>query len=116
MATFIYIDTKKIKPLKATSQVTCFQCSKNIPMWSVAIKEDFVTDEVNMCALCLLYKVPWGVDHTKDIQDFVNEVEKVADKIFEKDLLGRLIHVNDADRMIGGIIAGNMIARMRKPV
>jgi len=109
---FIPIDTNV---LKSTKQIGfCHICEEEKAMWILNIKEDGQLKEVHTCALCILYKVAWGIKYNKEIKDLISKIEEKTETIFEKDLLNRLQRHFDADRVLAGIVAGNIFKKIIK--
>jgi hypothetical protein len=77
-----------------------------------------MSDVDAVCAVCYLYKSPWGLNNETEIADVVQRVETEKKMEFERDESGRLSKVEDCDRFLAAFatemrLTGTM-ARMKE--
>jgi hypothetical protein len=61
-----------------------------------------------------MYEYPWGISRKAKLSEFVEEVEKKRGIPFEYDDSGRLVLVEDADRIIGAIVMTSRVFQLRR--
>ena len=88
----------------------CCECDKPRAKWELlraAPGEGFI------CSLCMLYKTRWGEENEKQILEFVDAVVEYTGKPIKMNE-GRVVKLDDADRIFGAIVAENKVTSLRQ--
>lgn len=81
-------------PLSLRGQ-SCNQCNKLQASWELPVK---LQDQVLICSLCVLYDSTIWNDFAKTT---ISEIEVSRARMFDRSPDARLIHVKDADDVVG---------------
>jgi hypothetical protein len=91
-------DPKHIRPLpKSLVGASCDACGKLGSKWCVFLDSENMSP---VCSLCYLSKSGWAVSKEDHITKLVLATEERIGSPFQKDSSGRLVQMNDADRIL----------------
>ena len=87
-------------PSKLPGGTSCAECDKPQALWFLQALPGMAL----ICSWCVLYTVPWEGKDAEDIRWFIAVVEATQDRVFEKDIEGRLLCCSDADRLVTSLV------------
>jgi hypothetical protein len=97
----LILNTDHLRPLDRKEwDGPCMSCGKKQARWM--FKPANRDGAVSICSLCWLYESVWGQNRREEIFKYVRAVEEEIGTAFLKDK-GRLIRVQDADRLLGAL-------------
>lgn len=109
--TAINFDGSSIRVLPRQLQnVTCCECDKPRAKWELVRAPQ---GEGFTCSLCMLYKTRWGDDNAAHLLAFVDAVMEHTGQPIRMDH-GRIVKIEDADRIFGAIVAENKVTALRQ--
>lgn len=102
----LVLGTYSVRPLPgAMLGAGCSICEKQQSKWEV------VAEQQPVCAFCLLYQTEWGINNARNIEALISATELQMNTLFKKRDDNKLLVIDDADRIIYGVIMGTMAAR-----
>ena len=109
--TAINFDSASIRVLPKQLQGTaCSQCDKTQAKWELIRAPE---GEGFICSLCMLYGTRWGEENVPHLLAFVNAVVEHTGRPILMDH-GRIVKVEEADRIFGAIVAENKVTSLRQ--
>lgn len=100
------IDPRALRPLPpALWGMSCTWCDKAQAKWEYFSGPESTAARMGivLCAHCWLYTSEWGRKHQSDVEGFLHDVEVQLGKPLPRDAQGKLVHCDDADRVLGAI-------------
>lgn len=111
----VNFDTGLIRPLpKELFGSVCSVCDKAQSVWALQHAMALEQECPFVCSLCVLYKSRWAQDTGEALAEFIAEVERVRNTVFERTADGQLSVVVDADRILISILMENRLDAVRK--
>lgn len=88
----------------------CCECDKPQAKWELTRAQQ---GEGFICSLCMLYETRWGEENKTQLLEFVDAVVEYTGKPIMMDN-GRIVNLEDADRIFGAIVAENKVTSLRQ--
>lgn len=94
----VHLDPKMVRP-NMGGAVSCRCCAKLCARWQVFEESEWSS----VCSRCWLYDSVWGKNAAVEIAGLVSAVEKRLGHRFQHGEDGKLIAIEDSDRILGAI-------------